>query len=115
MPLVAGRLRPDRNPRYNADLSSFLANRDLQELKYQRARAEYKRCSILFSQNIVPVAEYEKLMREYRLEEAALRQVRVVRLAGCQSDLSRLTKQQRYMRSELGQLNDELSNRVITS
>ncbi len=102
-------------PRYNAELNSFLANLELQELKYQRAGAEYKRCSILYIQDIVPVAEYEKLLREYRLEEAALRQVAVARISGWQSELSMLAEQQRHLRAELGQLKDELSNRVITS
>lgn len=102
-------------PRYRAELTSFLATRELQELKYQRARAEYARCSILFSQDIVPVAEYEKLSREYRLAGATLRQVAAAGLAGWQSDLSQLTEQQRHLRAEFEQLNDELSNRVITA
>ena len=102
-------------PRYRSEYTSFKRNRELQEVKYLRARSDYARCSILFSQDIVAAAEYEKVMREYHLEETALQHMAAAQQSVWQSDLAYRIDQAKKLSADLEQLRDELDNRVIRS
>jgi HlyD family secretion protein len=99
--------------RYYMEYSSMVKSGNIQMEKFRRIKAEFERNRFLFSKELIPLAEYENSLSQFRTEEENLNQVLVSYKSQWQTDLMQRKTISVTLQAELHQCNEDLENRVI--
>ncbi|HOU31698.1 MAG TPA: HlyD family efflux transporter periplasmic adaptor subunit, partial [Bacteroidales bacterium] len=83
--------------------------------KVQKAQSEFDRNSFLYSQSLIPQAEYENSRYQLSVESENLRRIVSSAVTGWQYDLNQRRNDSVRMVAEYCHYNEELSNRVVTT
>jgi len=101
--------------RYASEFDDLYRQYSVQLQKVKKAESDFDRNSFLFSQALIPQAEYENSNYQLNVEKENLRRIITSVIAGWQYDLNQRINDSVKMIAEFCHYNEELSNRVVTS
>ena len=101
--------------RYFSEYSDMVKSWNTQFQKHLKSKKEYDRMEILYKQEIVPTAEYEKSLYTYKSEEENLNQIVTYRKSIWQADLMQKRDLGIAMEAELKEYLEALKSRIILS
>ncbi|HOK27322.1 MAG TPA: HlyD family efflux transporter periplasmic adaptor subunit [Bacteroidales bacterium] len=104
-----------QSSRYASEFDDLYRQYSVQLQKVQKAQSEFDRNSFLYSQSLIPQAEYENSRYQLSVESENLRRIVSSAVTGWQYDLNQRRNDSVRMVAEYCHYNEELSNRVVTT
>lgn len=104
-----------QSSRYASEFDDLYRQYSVQLQKVQKAQSEFDRNSFLYSQSLIPQAEYENSRYQLSVESENLRRIVSSTVTGWQYDLNQRRNDSVRMVAEYCHYNEELSNRVVTT
>lgn len=104
-----------QSSRYASEFDDLYRQYSVQLQKVQKAQSEFDRNSFLYSQSLIPQAEYENSRYLLDVERENLRRIVSSVITSWQYDLNQRINDSVKMIAENCHYNEELSNRVVTA
>jgi len=104
-----------QSSRYASEFDDLYRQYSVQLQKVQKAQSEFDRNSFLYSQSLIPQAEYENSRYQLSVESENLRRIVSSAVTSWQYDLNQRRNDSVRMVAEYCHYNEELSNRVVTT
>ncbi|MGF1587039.1 MAG: HlyD family secretion protein [Bacteroidales bacterium] len=102
-------------PRYISELESYWRQIEMQIQIFQSSEIEYRRDSVLFMQNVISKADYERTFHRYNLDKEKIQQIKLTQQAKWQYDLATRYDEKRRLKAEMDYKKEEIGYRLVMS
>jgi membrane fusion protein, peptide pheromone/bacteriocin exporter len=102
-------------PRYVSELESYRRQIDRQIQIFQSSKIEYGRDSVLYIQNVISRADYERTFSRYNLDKESIQQIMLNQQAKWQNDLAIRYDETKRLKAEMDHKKEEIGYRTVIS